>query len=78
MIWVLKIILALIAIANVFIFRFVTKDFNRVRKSEGYDNLSVWEKMRFSSVFYFILMALLSLFIFLVYFVIIPIQIGNV
>lgn len=75
MIILLKIILGLIAIANALVFRFVTKDFIKVRKTEGYDNLSIWEKMRFSSVFYFVLMALVSLFVFLVYFIAIPIQI---
>lgn len=62
------------ALANAFVFRFVTKDFMKVRKTDGYDNLSIWEKMRFSSVFYFMFMALVSLFTFLVYFIIIPMQ----
>lgn len=75
MLIILKIILSLIAVANAFVFRFVTKDFMKVKKTDGYDNLSIWEKMRFSSVFYFMFMALVSLFVFLVYFIIIPIQI---
>lgn len=62
------------ALANIFVFRFVIKDFNRVRKSEGYDNLSIWEKVKFSSVFTFILMSLVSLFVFLTYFIVVPIQ----
>lgn len=64
------------ALANLFVFRFVTKDFLKIKKSEGYDNLSIWEKMRFSSVFYFILLSLVSLFVFLIYFTIIPMQIN--
>lgn len=75
MIILLKIILGLIAVANILIGRFVAQDFSKVRKSEGYDNLSVWEKIRFTSVFYFILMALTSLFFFLIYFIVIPLQI---
>lgn len=75
MIIILKIILGLMAIANILVFRFVTKDFIKVRKTDGFDNLSIWEKMRFSSVFYFILTALVSLFVFLSYFIIAPIQI---
>ncbi len=63
------------ALANIFVFRFITKDFVKVRKTEAYDNLSIWEKMRFSSVFYFMFMALVSLFVFLIYFIIVPIQI---
>ena len=76
MIIILKIILSIIAIANIFVFRTVLKDFMKVRKTEGYDNLSIWEKMKFSSIFSFMFTSLLSLFIFLIYFVIIPIQIG--
>lgn len=63
------------ALANIFVFRFVTKDFVKVRKTDGYDNLSIWEKIRFGSTFYFILTALVSLFVFLSYFIIAPIQI---
>jgi hypothetical protein len=76
MIIILKIILSIVAIANIFVFRTVLKDFIKVRKTEGYDNLSIWEKMKFSSIFSFMFTSLLSLFIFLIYFVIIPIQIG--
>ena len=75
MIIVLKIILALMALATGFIFSFIIKDFLKVRKTEGYDNLSIWEKMRFSSVFIFLFMALVSFFVFLTYFVVVPIQI---
>jgi len=76
MIIILKIILSIVAIANIFVFITVLKDFIKVRKTEGYDNLSIWEKMKFSSIFSFMFTSLLSLFIFLIYFVIIPIQIG--
>ena len=75
MIIVLKIILLLIAIADIIICRITLKDFISVRKNDGYDNLSIWEKIKFSTVFYFLLMALVSLFTFLAYFIIIPIQI---
>ena len=61
MIILLKIILFLFLVADVFVIRFVGKDFLKIRKTEGYDNLSIWEKMRFSSVFYFILTALICL-----------------
>jgi hypothetical protein len=76
MIILLKIILGLIAVANGFIFKFVIQDFMKVRKTDGYDNISIWEKIRFNSVFYFMFMALISLFVFLVYFIIIPLQIA--
>ena len=75
MILILKIILGLMGVANIFICKTILKDFMNVRKTEGYDNLSIWEKMKFSSVFYFMFMSLVSLFIFLVYFIIVPLQI---
>lgn len=74
MIIILKIILGLLALANIFVFRFVVKDFLKVKKTDGFDNLSIWERIKFGSVFYFIFTALLSLLVFLVYFIIIPMQ----
>lgn len=75
MVVLLKIILGLLSIANVLVFRFIYKDFYKVRKSEGYDSLSIWEKFRFSSVFFFILTMSISFLVFLMYFIIVPIQI---
>jgi len=75
MIVVLKIILGLLALANIFIFKFITKDFVKVKKTDGFDSLSIWERIRFSSIFFFMSAALVSLFVFLVYFIIIPLQI---
>ena len=63
------------ALACFFVFRFISKDFTKVRKTDGFDNLSIWERIRFSSVFFFMFSALLSLFVFLLYFIIIPLQI---
>jgi hypothetical protein len=76
MIIVLKIILGLLAIADILVLRYVAGDFKKVRKTEGYDNLSIWEKLRFTSVFYFLLTALVSLFVFLGYFIVVPLQIN--
>lgn len=75
MILILKIILGLMALADMFVFRFVIKDFIKIKKTDGYDVISLWEKIKFSSIFCFISVALVSLFLFLIYFVIIPIQI---
>lgn len=74
----LKTILGLIALASILVLKFVAKDFYNVRKKEGYDNLSIWEKIKFNTVFYFILTSIVSFFVFLVYFIIIPIQINHV
>jgi hypothetical protein len=78
MVVLLKIILALLSIANAFTFLFVYSDFKKTRKTEGFDELSPWEKLRFNTVFFFISCALISLFVFLVYYIVIPITIGNV
>lgn len=75
MVVLLKIILGLLCLANIFVFRFIYKDFSKIRKSDGYDDLSVWEKFRFSTVFFFILTTSISFFVFLLYFILIPIQI---
>jgi len=75
MIILLKIILGLLSVANILIFRFIYKDFYKIKKSEGYDSLSIWEKFRFSSIFFFILTSSLSLLVFLIYFIVVPIQI---
>lgn len=62
------------ALANIFVFRYMTKDFIKIRKTDGFDNLSIFERIRLNFIFYFLLTALISLFVFLAYFIITPIQ----
>lgn len=78
MVVLLKIILGLLSIADSLVFLFVYSDFKKTRKTEGFDELSPWEKLRFNMVFFFISCSLISLFVFLIYYIIIPITIGNV
>lgn len=77
MIIVLKIILFLLVIAACFIGKFVIDDFRGVMKTEGYDNITIWQKLKFISTFFFIMTALISFVTFLLYFVIIPMQINS-
>lgn len=74
MIIVLKIILALIAAADVLVFRFLLKDYQTTRKQEGYDELSIWRRLRFNITTYFIMSSMIALFVFLVYFIVIRIN----
>ena len=74
MIVVLKIILALLAIADILTLKFILKDFMLTKKQDGFDDLSIWRKIRFHATTYFILSSMLSLFVFLVYFIIVKIS----
>ena len=76
MIVLLKIILGLVAIANGFTFWNVWKDFQTTRKQDGYDELSIWRRLRFNATSFFLMSGMVSLFAFLVYFIIVKITIG--
>jgi len=76
MIILLKIILGLIAIADIISLRFIFRDFQTTRKQEGYDELSIWRRIRFNVTTYFIMSSMLSLLVFLIYFIIIKMSIG--
>lgn len=76
MIVVLKVILALLAIADVFSLKFIFDEYQKTRKQAGFDELSIWRRIRFSVTTYFIMSAMLSLFVFLTYFVIVKLSIG--
>lgn len=76
MIYVLKVILFLLIIAMGFAVKFIYKDFDNVRKSEGFDDLSIWERVRFNFTFFSMFSAIASLIVFLFYFVFVKITIG--
>lgn len=75
MIVVLKIIILLLAIGLIFIAKSIYKDFSSVKKTDGFDNISIWEKIKFNLTFYSILIALVSLFTFFIYFLFVHLQI---
>lgn len=72
----LKIILGLLAVASGFAGWFIFKDFQVTRKQDGYDELSIWRRLRFNVTFFFMLMAVSSLIFILLYFIISKITIG--
>ena len=76
MIIVLKVILALLAIADAFSVKFIFDEYRKTTKQEGYDELSIWRRIRFNVTSYFIMASLVSLFVFLVYFIIAKITMG--
>lgn len=76
MIIVLKIILTLIAVADVFTSKFIFDEYIKTKKQDGYDELSIWKRIQFNITTYFILSSLISLFVFLLYFVFSKISIG--
>jgi urate oxidase len=59
-----------------FAVKFIYKDFDNVRKSEGFDDLSIWERVRFNFTFFSMFSAIASLIVFLFYFVFVKITIG--
>ncbi len=73
MIYVLKIILALVAVAMSFAINFIYKDFIKVRETEGFDDLTVWQKIKFSFTFFSMLTSVGALIIFLIYFIFVKI-----
>lgn len=69
MIILLKVILALLSIADVFAVWSVWKDFQSTRKQEGYDELSIWRRVRFNLTMFFMMTGMVSLFVFLLFFI---------
>ena len=76
MVYVLKTIFLLLIVAMGFAVKFVYKDFDNVRKSDGFDELSVWERLRFNFTFFVMFSSVLSLAVFLLYFLFVKITIG--
>ncbi|MEK6830217.1 MAG: hypothetical protein AABY15_08940 [Nanoarchaeota archaeon] len=72
----MKIILGLLAIADAFALQSIFKDFRATRNQEGYDELSIWRRIKFNLVSFMMITGMVSLFVFLVYFIIIKISIG--
>ena len=76
MIVILKIILAILAVAAGYVTWTVFQDFQQTRKQEGYDELSIWRRLRFNATFFFMFAGIVSLIVFLAYFIITKITLG--
>lgn len=76
MIVLLKVILALICLADIFTLRYVFKDFKQSRGQEGYDELSIWVRLKFNAISFFLMSGMISLLSFLIYFIFSKITLG--
>lgn len=76
MVYVLKVILFLLAVAMGFATRFVYLDYKSIKETEGFDELSIWQKFRFNFTFFSIFSSITSLIVFLIYFVFVKITVG--
>jgi len=69
MTWVLKAIMLVFLAAVAWGFRFFYLDWKNTRKSEAYEDTTPFEKLRFNGVFLVVFMSLVSLAVFLLYFI---------
>lgn len=76
MIYVLKTILFLLSVGMGFIIKFVYGDYKNTKETEGFDEISIWQKIRFNVVFFSIFSAISSLIVFLLYFIFVKITIS--
>jgi Trk-type K+ transport system membrane component len=65
MAWVLKIILVIFMVACGFCFNYIFKDWNGIRKTEGFGEITPFERIKFHLVFFALFAALSSLALFL-------------
>lgn len=76
MIILLKIILFLIATGDILVFKFFFSDYTKTIKKEGFDELSIWRRIKFNFTAYFIMSSMVSLLIFLIYFMVMKISVS--
>ena len=76
MVYVLKVILLLLSAAMGLVIRFVYLDYKKIKETEGFDELSIWQRMRFNFTFFSIFSAIASLIVFLFYFIFVRITLG--
>jgi hypothetical protein len=76
MIIVLKSILVLMAVAAGFVAWNIFGDYKDTRAQDGYDQLSIWRRLRFNATFFFIIMGITSLIVFFLYFIFVKMTLG--
>jgi hypothetical protein len=74
---VLKVVLFLLCVAMGLAMRFVYLDYKGIKQTDGFDELSIWQKIRFNFTFFSIFSSIVSLIVFLTYFIFVTIRIGN-
>ena len=76
MIIVLKVILALMSVAAGVVAWNIFGDYKETRKQEGYDELSIWNRLKFNLTFFFIILGITSLVTFFMYFLFVKMTLG--
>ena len=76
MIIVLKVILSFIAVAAGFVGWNIFGDYKKTRTQDGYDELSIWRRLRFNVTFFFMILGIVSLMVFFGYFLFCKITLG--
>lgn len=76
MVYVLKVILFLLSVAMGLAIRFVYLDYKKIKETEGFEELSIWQKIRFNFTFISMFSSVVSLIVFLFYFIFVRITIG--
>jgi len=76
MIIVLKIIFAIMIFGVSFAGWNTFQDYRATRKQDGYDELSIWRRLKFNLTFFAMSIGLISLIVFLGYFLFVKIIIG--
>ena len=75
MIIILKIILSAMIFAGGYVFKTFFSDFRLTQKTEDYEESTLIDKLKIKAIFYFSLVCIFSFCLFLLYFVISPMQI---
>lgn len=76
MVYVLKIVLFLLSLAMGLVTRFVYLDYKKIKETDGFDDLSIWQRIRFNFTFFSIFSAIVCLIVFLIYFIFVRIKLG--
>jgi hypothetical protein len=76
MVYVLKIVLFLLSLAMGLVTRFVYLDYKKIKETDGFDELSIWQRIRFNFTFFSIFSAIVCLIVFLIYFIFVRIKLG--
>ena len=76
MVILLKVILGFLEISGGWALWTVFTDFRATRKQEGYDELSIWRRLRFNAISFLMMAGMASLIVFLIYFILVKITLG--
>lgn len=76
MVILLKVVLGLICLAIGFSFWSVLKDYRATKSQEGFDEISIWDKIKFNLITFSILSSMVCFVVFMFVFIFSKITIG--